>query len=127
VTILGLGIDLVEVERVGRLLSQYGDRAFRRVLTPEERAYCEGQARPAQHVAVRMAAKEAAYKALSGDGDVGYIPWRDVEVTRDADGRPGITLHGSARVVSERLGVRGVQVSLTHSHSHAAAIVILLG
>ena len=126
-TVLGIGIDLVEVARVDRLLTEHGERALRRVLSDDERAYCAGKAHPAQHVAARIAAKEAAYKALSGDGDIGYIPWADVEVARGGDGRPTLILHASAEAIAERLGVRRAHVSITHTNSHAAAIVVLMG
>lgn len=126
-TVLGVGIDLVEISRVETLLAEHGGRAMGRLLSAEERAYCEAKARPAQHVAARVAAKEAAYKALAGGGDVGYLPWLDVEVTRDSDGRPALAFHGAAHTVAERLGVRHTHVSLTHSHTHAAAVVMLVG
>ncbi len=124
---VGVGIDLVEVARIERMLEDKGERAMDRLLTDGERAYCERQATPARHVAARLAAKEAAYKALAQDGETGYIGWREVEVGRADDGRPLLELHGKALGAAERLGVKSTLVSLTHTDTQAAAVVLLLG
>ncbi len=126
-TTLGLGLDLVDVSRVARLLERYGDRALRRLLTEDERDYCMRQAFPAQHVAARLAAKEAAFKALAQHSGDHAIGWRELEVRRGHDGRPTLALHGRARDVADRLRVRSSLLSLTHVSSHAAAVVMLLG
>ena len=122
---LGLGIDLVEIERVARLIDQHGDRALGRLLTDTEASYCSRQAAPERHVAARVAAKEAAFKALAAGGDAAYIGWREFEVTRGIDGRPALQFHGRARELAERLQVAHTLVSLTHTDSHAAAVVAL--
>lgn len=124
-TVLGVGLDLVTVERVERLLRKSGERALRRLLTDRERAYCEGQAAPARHVAARVAAKEAAYKAFQGASHARGIAWREMEVTREADGRPGLTLHGRALAAANELKVAALFVSLSHTDDHAVAIVVL--
>lgn len=124
---LGLGVDVVDVDRVERLLAKYGDRVLVRLLTPDERAYCRTQALPARSVAVRLAAKEAAYKALTADRTAGWIGWQEVEIERGPEGRPQLRLHGRADAAAGRLGVRSTMVSLTHSHLSAAAVVMLLG
>lgn len=124
---IGIGLDLVDVSRVERLITDYAGRALDRLLTSGEREYCLSQAAPARHVAARVAAKEAAYKALAADGaDAGYVGWREIEVTREMDGRPGLVFHGRAKQTAERLKVVSALVSLTHSDTHAAAVVILL-
>lgn len=125
--LLAVGLDLVEVDRVARLLDSKGERALRRLLTPAERDYCLAQPSPARHVAARLAAKEAAYKALAHGGDAGYVGWRDVEVVRNSDGGPSLLLHGRAQAVAQSLSVLSLKVSLTHSDKHAAAVVVLLG
>lgn len=123
---IGLGMDLVEVARVARLLEAYEGRALDRLLTATEREYCLSRAFPARHVAARVAAKEAAYKALSSDHRAGgYIGWREIEVGRGMDGRPVLVFHGRARALAERLHVVSSMVSLTHSETHAGAVVIL--
>jgi holo-[acyl-carrier protein] synthase len=78
-------------------------------------------------VAARLAAKEATYKALNQNGDTGYVGWHEVEVGRAEDGRPSLVLHGKARDAAERLGVTSSLVSLTHTDTQAAAVVLLLG
>lgn len=126
-TVIGVGIDLVSVPRVQRLLERHGDRVLERLLTEAERAYCLTKVHPAQNVAARVAAKEAAFKALALDQDALRIGWTELEVERDADGRPRLTLHGRAAAAASRLGVTSSSLSLTHEREHAAAIVILLG
>lgn len=123
---VGVGIDLVEVARVVRLLERHRGRAIERLLTDTEREYCLSQASPAVHIAARVAAKEAAFKALAPEGAPAYLPWREFEVTRATNGAPGLELHGDARSTAQRLRVTTALLSLTHTTNHAAAIVILL-
>lgn len=124
---LGVGVDLVEVARVSRIIRDKGARVFERLLTPAERAYCESRPDPATHVAVRLAAKEAVYKALQGSDAARGIGWREIEVTRAPDGRPDVTLSGSAAARAETLGVRRVLLSLSHTHLAAIAMAVLVG
>jgi holo-[acyl-carrier protein] synthase len=125
--VIGVGIDLVAVPRVARLIERHGTRALERVLTPGEREYCLGKVHPAQSVAARIAAKEAAFKALALDQEALRIGWTELEVVRDRDGRPQLVLHGRAEQAARRLGVCRSAVSLTHEREHAAAMVVLLG
>jgi holo-[acyl-carrier protein] synthase len=124
-SIVGIGIDLIEVDRVRRLLERFGERALQRLLTEDEQTYCRGKVHPAQCVAARIAAKEAAFKALARDHEGLRIWWTELEVVRDTDGRPVLRLHGRAAAAAQRLGVRGSMVSLTHERSMAAAVVVL--
>ncbi|OGU01425.1 MAG: holo-[acyl-carrier-protein] synthase [Gemmatimonadetes bacterium RBG_16_66_8] len=124
---LGVGIDLVDVARVERMLDQFGHRVLDRLLTEGERAYCLSMAVPARHVAARVAAKEAAFKALQPDDGRIDIGWREIEVVRNHEGQPSLALQGRARKRSQQLGVRRVMVSLSHSDLQAAAVVMLLG
>lgn len=124
---LAVGIDIVEVERIRRMLDGKGDRAIAKLLTEAEREYCLSQAVPARHVAARVAAKEAVFKALQGVPDARKIGWQDIEVVRDWDGRPGARLSGRADARATQLGVTAVLLSLTHSDLHAAAIAVLVG
>ena len=125
-TAIGVGIDLVEVARVTALLERHSMRAVHRLLTDEEREYCFSQATPAVHVAARLAAKEAAFKALAPGGETAYLPWREFEVTRAADGVPSLRFHGKAQATANRLRVSSALLSLTHTTELASAIVILL-
>lgn len=124
---LGVGIDLVDIARIEQLLGRYGDRVLDRLLTDQERGYCLTRAEPARHVAARVAAKEAAFKALYQSDTGRVIGWRDFEVERDTGGRPALGFRGRAAQAAEQMGVSGSLVSLSHSLTHAIAVVILLG
>lgn len=123
---LGIGIDLVDVARVARLLERSGERALPRLLTDAEREYCLTQVEPARHVAVRLAAKEAAFKAFHSGGARGMLGWREIEVQRHPHGEPTLMLHGRARTFAEALHVGRALVSLSHSQTHGVAVVLLL-
>jgi len=123
--VVGLGIDVVEIERVEKMLDHWGERLLSRLLTADEVAYLTEKARPAQHVAVRIAAKEAAYKALSGSEFARGISWQDIEVFSRADGSPELRLHGRAASRFQDLQAVAVHVSLSHSHETAVAVVIV--
>ena len=123
---VGVGVDLVEVSRVSAIIADHGPRVFERLLTPAERAYCESRADPATHVAVRLAAKEAVYKALQGSEAARGIGWREIEVQRAPDGRPDVALSGLAAARARELGVRRVLLSLTHTHQAAMAVAVLV-
>jgi holo-[acyl-carrier protein] synthase len=122
--ILGIGIDLCDVERIRRLLEKDRSRFVRRVFLEAEAAYCEGRRRPAIHYAARFAAKEAFMKAVGTGWRLG---WWQVEVVRGPSGRPELALSGRAAEVMERRGLRRAHLSLTHSAESAAAVVVLEG
>ena len=122
---IGVGVDLVEVSRVAAIIADKGARFFERLLTRDERAYCESRPDPATHVAVRLAAKEAVYKALQGSEAARGIGWRDIEVTRASDGRPDVELFGLAASRAKELKVKKVLLSLSHTHQAAVAIAVL--
>src|SRR2546422_9498218 len=98
---------------------------FDRLLTPAEAEYCRSRPAPAEHVAVRLAAKEAVYKALQGSDAARGIGWRDIEVTRAPDGRPDVALTGLAERRARELRVKRVLLSLSHTHEEAVAIAVL--
>jgi holo-[acyl-carrier protein] synthase len=117
----GLGVDIEEVDRFRAMLARWGRRFTERVFTGAEIAYCERQHEPAQHFAARFAAKEAFGKAV-GTGWSGIFAWRDVEIERDADGRPSIRLHGE---LARRYGGLSMLVSLSHTRRLATATVLV--
>jgi holo-[acyl-carrier protein] synthase len=123
--IVGLGVDAVDLERVRRLLSRHPVRAVARLFTPRESAYAAARPDPTRHYAARLAAKEAAYKALAGNDLARGIGWREIEVGVGADGAPGLRLHGCAARRAAELGAGRIWVSLTHSDSSAVAVVII--
>ena len=120
---IGVGVDLVEVSRVAAIIADKGARVFQRLLTRDERAYCESRPDPATHVAVRLA--EAVYKALQGTAAARGIGWREIEITRAPDGRPDVRLSGTAAERAHELGVGRVLLSLSHTHQAAVAVVVL--
>ncbi|MDA1080216.1 MAG: holo-ACP synthase [Gemmatimonadetes bacterium] len=123
--IAGVGIDMVEIARIERLLASKGARAIARLFTDGEVDYSNARARPAMHFAARLAAKEAAFKALAGSDDARLIGWREVEVVSKPGGPPSLVLHGRAETRARELGVQRVHLSLTHTDQTAAAVVIL--
>jgi holo-[acyl-carrier protein] synthase len=123
--VIGIGIDLVEIARIERMIASLGDRMFVRLFRPGEATYIRSKPLPAQHAAVRLAAKEAAFKALAGNDLARHITWTDIEVVSDSNGIPTIRLHGNADRRARELGVSKVHVSLTHTRETAAAVVVL--
>jgi holo-[acyl-carrier protein] synthase len=124
--ILGLGIDAVDIDRVRRMLAKHPERMRRRLFTEAELRYVGGKSSPAQHLAVRLAAKEATYKALAGNDLARGIRWRDVEVlSRSKDGAPILVLHGPAEDRFLEMGGGRSLVSLTHSALSAVAVVVI--
>lgn len=125
--ILGHGIDLVDTPRIERLLGEHEQRFLDRVFTAGERVYCDGGGKMrTQRYAARFAAKEAVLKVL-GTGWSGGIAWTDVEVMKEATGRPTVKLHGEAAAVAARCGITELQISLSHLQGHALASVIGVG
>jgi holo-[acyl-carrier protein] synthase len=125
VSVLGVGIDLVDLDRIARMLRHKGEHAMGKLFTDEERAYLATREDPTGNAAARVAAKEAVYKAMQSLPGARAIGWREIEVTRDAEGRPAIRLHGlAARLAAEAGGVM-IQVSLTHSAVSAGAVAVV--
>jgi holo-[acyl-carrier protein] synthase len=123
---LGAGIDLAEVPRVRAAIERYGRRFIERIYTPAEIAYVERKANRYERYAARFAAKEAGMKAI-GTGWRHGVRWQDFEVVNLPSGRPTLKLHGVAARVAERLGVRAISLSLTHTAQQGMAFVVLEG
>jgi len=122
--IVGTGVDLCEVARIRRAVeSDHGERLVERVFTVREIAYARKKASPYERFAARFAAKEAGMKAL-GTGWRGGITWHDFEVANLASGRPTLVLHGRAAELAEKLKVRNIALSMTHTAEQAMAMVI---
>jgi holo-[acyl-carrier protein] synthase len=120
VEIVGIGVDLVDVERIQRMMDRH--RTFvERVFTAPEIAYCQSQASPAECFAARWAAREACRKALGG---VREMRWHDVRVDRAATGAPRLALQGASRARMDALRVTDVLVALTHERRMAAAFCV---
>ncbi|MHB1042843.1 MAG: holo-ACP synthase [Eubacteriales bacterium] len=123
--VLGVGADIVEIGRIRALLERYGEKFARRVFTEAERNYCESRRDGASCYAARFAAKEAVLKAM-GTGLAGCC-WTDVEVVRNAAGRPAAALHGGASILAGQRQVGRVLISLSHDRAHAMAFAVALG
>jgi holo-[acyl-carrier protein] synthase len=123
--IVGIGIDLVEIARVERMLADKGDHAIDRLFSADEAAYSLARPKPAMHLAARLAAKEAAFKALSGTDDARLIGWREVAVIRHEGHSPTVVFTGRAEARARELGVDKVWLSLSHTDTTASAVVIL--
>ncbi len=123
-SVLSLGVDFESISRVNALLSRYGDRFLNRVFTAHEIEYSLRRKFPAQHLAGRFCAKEAAMKAL-GTGRALGVLWKNVEVVRPS-GPPQLRLHGGAARRAAALGAGRALVSITHAADFASAQVLLL-
>jgi holo-[acyl-carrier protein] synthase len=121
--IVGLGVDIAEVERIKGAIERHGKTFLQRVYTPQEIAYCEGFKNKFERYAGRFAAKEAAMKAL-GTGWRRGVRWVDLEVVREKSGRPTMHLAGEAGKIAKQLGVKHIALSITHTDEQALAQVI---
>jgi holo-[acyl-carrier protein] synthase len=121
--IVGLGVDLTEVSRLRAAIERRGEPFLHRVYTANEIAYCERHRNYVERYAGRFAAKEAAMKAL-GTGWSHGVRWVDIEVARMPSGKPTLALHGATLAIAERLGVKNISVSITHTGDWAFAQVI---
>lgn len=124
--IYGIGIDVVEVERIGSSMAEFGERFATRIFTEKERAYCDSQKRPEIHYAARFAAKEAIAKAF-GTGIGKELGWLDMEIVRKETGEPALVLSGTGKAFAEARGIAEVKISLTHARHYAAANAVALG
>jgi holo-[acyl-carrier protein] synthase len=122
--VLGLGTDLIETGRVQQSIDRFGDRFLERIFSPGEIAYCKRKKNAAESFAARFAAKEAGAKAL-GTGISRGVTWREFEVKREASGRPSLHLSGRAAELAGAMGVKRIQLSLTHSRELAVAVVVV--
>ena len=123
--IIGIGVDVVEIARARRLLRSYGDRLLARVCTDAEAAYVRSHVDGAQHLAVRLAAKEAAFKALAGSLTARGIGWREIEVVAADGGPPGLVFHERARIRAQELHAGRPFLSMSHSDATAVAVVVI--
>ncbi|MEK7395360.1 MAG: holo-ACP synthase [Candidatus Poribacteria bacterium] len=123
--IVGIGIDLVEVPRIAKALSRWGDRFESRIFTEKEMNYCNSKKDRSQRLACRFAAKEALLKAL-GTGWRYGINWKEIEVMNDELGKPSILLSGRTEEFSQQIGVKNIFLSITSTENYGAAQVILV-
>jgi holo-[acyl-carrier protein] synthase len=122
--IVGIGIDVIQNERIRQSVTRFGGRFLNRIYTESEIGYCNKCADPSIHFAARFAAKEAAFKAL-GTGWAAGVKWKDIEVQRLASGQPELHLFDEALARAVFLGAARFHVSLTHDQLVSCAVVIL--
>jgi len=124
--VIGIGIDVVEVDRIKSSVEEFSERFLNRVFTKSEQEYCHKQKMPELHLAARFAAKEAIAKAF-GTGIGNEVGWLDMEILRKESGEPEVKLCGGARGYARQRGVGQIMVSLTHAKQYAAANAVILG
>ena len=124
--IIGVGIDIIEVERIRASHDKFGERFLKRILRPEEIAYCFSHAQPAPFLAARFSAKEAISKAF-GTGIGRQLGWQDMEVRRKESGQPYVVPHDDGQVLFNQLHARALHLSLSHTNFYASAIAVLEG
>jgi holo-[acyl-carrier protein] synthase len=124
--IVGLGVDITEIDRMESAIERRGRPFLERIFTPSEIAYCERHRHRAERFAGRFAAKEAAMKAL-GTGWARGVRWVDIEVVREPGGKPTLNLSGESCAIATSLGVRNIALTITHTGNTALALVIFEG
>jgi len=124
--IIAHGIDLVRIDRIGRVWRDHGERFLGRIYTPAEREYCLNCKNAAERLAGRFAAKEAVLKVL-GTGWRGEMRWTDIETLPDALGKPLVSLHGACAEAAGSLGLVRILISISHTREHAMASAIGVG
>ncbi|MBA4395295.1 MAG: hypothetical protein C0407_17225 [Desulfobacca sp.] len=122
--IYGIGIDLVKMPRIQAAMETWGERFQKKIYTEKERALCLSKPHPTRYWAMRFAAKEAFSKAI-GLGMRQGVYWKDIEVTSNSLGKPGLILHGRAREICLEAGIKNTFLSLTDEDGYAMAVVVL--
>src|SRR3979490_2186137 len=125
-SVLGIGVDLVENARIEHSLERFGERFLKRVFTPGEIEYSQSMKFPARHLGARFAAKEAVSKAF-GTGIGKAMGWKDIDVHRKPSGEPFVVLGGGAKQLAEQRKVSKVSITLSHTDNHAMAVIVMEG
>lgn len=125
-SVIGIGVDLVECARIEHSLERFGERFLQRVFTKGEIEYSQSMKYPARHLAARFAAKEAVSKAF-GTGIGKSMGWKEIDVRRRETGEPYVVLEGGAKKLAEEREVSKVSISLSHTEHHAMAVIVVEG
>jgi holo-[acyl-carrier protein] synthase len=119
--ILGIGIDIIEIDRIRESVEKHGDHFLKKVFTKKELDYCLNKSNKYQHLAARFAAKEAVYKALT-TGWHENLTWQSIEISNEPNGLPVVKLHGELNnFLSEEKSLR---ISMSHSRDYVACVAI---
>lgn len=120
--IIGLGIDIIEIERIKQSVERFGDKFLDRIYTKTELEYCSSKQNKYQHLAARFAAKEAVYKAISSSWEK-YANWKSMEIVNESNGLPVVTFYGKLK---EFLADdKEVKISLSHSDNYVTAVALI--
>jgi holo-[acyl-carrier protein] synthase len=125
-SVIGIGVDLIECARIQRSIDRFGDRFLHRVFTDGEIEYSMSMKFPARHLAARFAAKEAVSKAF-GTGIGKAMGWRDIDIRKKSSGEPFLIFGGGAKILAQGRGVTNALITLSHSEQHAVATIVLEG
>ena len=123
--IVAHGIDLVDCPRIEEMIERHGERFVERIFTAKEQAYAEANKDQVEKLAGRFAAKEAILK-LMGTGWRGKIAWTDIEVVNNPAGQPEVNLSGEVKKIADKLGIKHISVSITHTANFAIASAVAL-
>ncbi|MBI2815266.1 MAG: holo-ACP synthase [Opitutae bacterium] len=124
-TLIGLGCDIIETERIKNVLAKHGDRFLKRIFTEEEQAYCNSLKYPHKHYAARWAAKEAVSKAFTtGIGE--HLDWTSISVYHGSRKQPLVRLDAKGTALLQEVGATHVWLSLSHIDTHAMAVAALV-
>jgi len=122
--IIGTGVDIIEVSRIKKAVTQWQDKFLRRIFTKNEVNYSSQKTASFQHLAARFAAKEAVLKAF-GDSTIHRVEWTNIEILNDKFGKPIIKLSGKAKKAKEQKGITDIIISVSHTRTYAVASAIL--
>ncbi|MHB8929667.1 MAG: holo-ACP synthase [Melioribacteraceae bacterium] len=120
--VLGIGIDIIEIERIQKSVDEYGDAFLKKIYTKTEVDYSLSRANKYQHLAARFAAKEAIYKALSNDTNTVYS-WQDVEIYNELNGLPKVKFYGALKDYLNH--GKELKISMSHSENYVTCVAIL--
>ena len=123
--IVAHGIDLVDFPRIEEMIKQHGERLLNKVFTTAEQAYAEANKNGTEKLAGRFAAKEAILK-LMGTGWRGKIAWTDIEIVNNSMGQPEVTLSGEVKKIADKLGIKHISISITHTANFAIASAVAM-
>lgn len=120
--IMGVGIDIIEIDRIQDSVDKYGDRFLDKIYTKSELEYCLGKSSKYQHLAARFAAKEAVYKALT-TGWHEVATWQDIEISNEPNGMPIVTLKGKLKDFLS--ADKSLKISISHSRDYVTCMAIV--
>lgn len=120
--VLGLGVDIIEIERIKDSVERLGDHFLNKIFTQGELQYCLAKANKYQHLAARFAAKEAVYKAVTSSWQPN-IGWHDIEIFNEPNGLPGVVPKGKLKeFLSDD---KSLKISMSHSRDYVACVAIV--